>query len=46
MEQLNLFDYQSPYKYIIDTCAILSQKEDRQYRRRIYENYGKTLTTW
>ena len=43
MEQLNLFDYQSPYKYIIDTCAILSQKEDRQYRRRIYEKLWKNI---
>ncbi len=43
MEQLNLFDYQTPYKYIIDTCAILSQKEDRQYRRRIYEKLWKNI---
>lgn len=36
MEQLNLFYEKPPYKYIIDTCAILSQKDDRHHRRKVY----------
>ncbi len=36
MGQLALFDMKPPYKYIIDTCAILSQKDDRQYRRKVH----------
>lgn len=45
MEQLKLFSEKPPYKYIIDTCAILSQKEDRQHRRKIYGKLWEHIDT-
>jgi hypothetical protein len=36
MEQITLFNMNPPYKYIFDTCAILSQKDDRDHRRTVY----------
>lgn len=35
MEQLSIFS--SPYKYIIDTSSLLSQKHDRAYRRNVFK---------
>ena len=35
MEQMTLFT--PPYKYIIDASSILSQKADRQYRRKVHK---------
>lgn len=35
MGQLSLFS--SPYKYIIDTSSLLSQKHDRAYRRTVFK---------
>ena len=37
MDQLTLFA--PPYKYIIDTSALLSQKHDRDYRRSVFKSY-------
>ena len=34
MEQLTLF--KPPYKYIIDSCSIFSQKANRTYRRQVH----------
>lgn len=45
MEQLNLFKNINSYKYIIDTCAILSQKEDRAYRRNVFKDLWKNIDT-
>jgi len=36
MEQLTLF--KPPYKYIIDSCPIFSQKANRTYRRQIHRS--------
>jgi len=35
MGQLSLFS--PPYKYIIDTSSLLSQKQDRAYRRTVFQ---------
>ncbi|MDR1546192.1 MAG: DUF4411 family protein [Deltaproteobacteria bacterium] len=32
-----------PYKYIIDTCSILSQKPDRAHRRKVYNSLWKKI---
>lgn len=39
MGQLSLFS--PPYKYIIDTSSLLSQKHDRAYRRNVFEGQWK-----
>lgn len=36
MEQLSLFEPLPNYRYIIDTCAIFSQKPNRRHRRTVY----------
>ena len=36
MEQLTLF--KPPYKYIIDSCSIFSQKANRTYRRKVHRS--------
>lgn len=36
MEQLTLF--KPPYKYIIDSCSIFSQKANRTYRRQVHRS--------
>ena len=36
MEQLTLIHEPLPYKYIIDTSSILSQKDNEPHRRRVY----------
>lgn len=36
MEQMTLFT--PPYRYIIDTSSILSQKANEPHRRHIYKN--------
>jgi len=37
MEQIAFFDMKPPYKYIIDTSSILSQKDNEIYRRDVYK---------
>ena len=37
MEQLKLFEEPRPYKYIIDTSSILSQKNNEQNRRTVHK---------
>lgn len=41
--QLNLFDEPLPYKYIIDTSAILSQKPDEKHRRTRFKSLWKNI---
>lgn len=41
MEQLTLF--KPPYKYIIDSCSIFSQKPDRTYRRQVHESLWEKI---
>ncbi len=41
MEQLSFFPI--PYKYIIDTSAILSQKPDEQHRRTVHKSQWKKI---
>lgn len=36
MEQLSIFPL--PYKYIIDTCSLLEQKDGRAYKKTIHKN--------
>ena len=36
MEQLALFP--PPYKYIIDTCSLLEQKDGRAYKKTVHKN--------
>ena len=38
MEQLTLTLFKPPYKYIIDSCSIFSQKADRAYRRQVHRS--------
>ncbi len=33
----------NPYRYIIDTCAILSQKDDEPHRRKVYPSKWKKI---
>ncbi len=33
----------TPYRYIIDTCAILSQKDDEPHRRKVYPSKWKRI---
>ena len=37
MEQMTLFDMTPPYKYVIDSSSILSQKENELHRRILYK---------
>lgn len=37
MGQMRLFDTLVPYKYVVDTSSILSQKDDEIHRRKIYK---------
>lgn len=37
MKQFTLFDSTRPYKYIIDTSSILSQKDNEVHRRKVYQ---------
>ena len=39
MEQLTLFA--TPYKYIMDTSSILSQKPGEPHTRLVYKSQGK-----
>ena len=32
-----------PYRYIIDTCAILSQKDDEPHRRKVYPSKWRKI---
>lgn len=32
-----------PYRYIIDTCSIISQKPDEPHRRNVYNNLWKNI---
>ena len=41
MEQISLFE--PPYKYIIDTSSILTQKENGVHRRRVYKSQWKQI---
>lgn len=41
MEQLSFFP--TPYRYIIDTSAILSQKPDEQHRRTVHRSQWKKI---
>ena len=41
MEQLSFFPI--PYKYIIDTSAILSQKPDEQHRRTVHKSQWEKI---
>lgn len=43
MEQLNLFDMDSPFKYIIDTSSILSQKDNEPHRRKLYKGKWENI---
>ena len=38
MEQMMLEDFKPPYRYIIDSCSINAQKEDRNHRRSVYKS--------
>ena len=33
----------SPYMYIIDTCSILSQKDDEPYRRKVFKSQWEKI---
>lgn len=41
--QTSLFDEPCPYKYIIDTCAILSQKPNEKHRRTRFKTLWKNI---
>ena len=41
LDQLTLF--KPPYRYIIDTCSILSQKSDRHHRRNVYSTLWEKI---
>lgn len=41
LEQMTLFP--PPYRYIIDTCSILSQKSDEPHRRSVYSTLWKKI---
>lgn len=41
MEQMTLFA--SPYKYLIDTSSILSQKENETQRRKVYRSQWEKI---
>lgn len=41
MEQMKLFE--PPYKYIIDTSSILTQKENGTHRRRVYKSQWEKI---
>ena len=41
MEQLMLFDF--PYKYIIDTSSLLTQKENESHSRIVYKSLWKKI---
>ena len=40
-EQMTLIP--PPYRYIIDTCSILSQKSDEPHRRSVYSTLWKKI---
>ena len=41
MDQMTLFN--PPYRYIIDTSSILSQKPNEQHRRQVYKSLWKKI---
>lgn len=41
MEQLTLF--RPPYKYIMDSCSLFSQKPDRAYRRKVHKSLWEKI---
>jgi len=41
--QINLFDESLPYKYIIDTSAVLSQKPNEIHRRTRFKSLWKNI---
>jgi hypothetical protein len=41
--QLSLFDEPTPYKYIIDTSAILSQKPNEKHRRTRFKSLWENI---
>lgn len=41
MEQLSLFDF--PYKYIIDTSSVLTQKENEVHSRIVYKSLWEKI---
>lgn len=43
MEQMTLFGNERPYKYIMDTSSILSQKPGETHTRLVYESQWKRI---
>ena len=43
MEQMTLFGNERPYKYIMDTSSILSQKPGETHTRLVYESQWKQI---
>ena len=43
MEQMTLFDSERPYKYIMDTSSILSQKPGETHTRLVYESQWERI---
>lgn len=43
MEQMTLFDSERPYKYIMDTSSILSQKPGETHTRLVYKSQWEQI---
>ena len=43
MEQMTLFGNERPYKYIMDTSSILSQKPGETHTRLVYESQWERI---
>ena len=43
MEQMTLFDSERPYKYIMDTSSILSQKPGETHTRIVYKSQWERI---
>ena len=43
IHQMSLFDEEKPYRYIIDTCSILAQKDGDTHPRSIYQTLWKDI---
>ena len=43
MEQMTLFDSERPYKYIMDTSSILSQKPGETHTRLVYKSQWERI---
>ena len=43
MEQMTLFDSERPYKYIMDTSSILSQKSGETHTRLVYKSQWERI---